>query len=191
MIEINAKIKLANGDNKSLSDIIKVGNVEDVLVYDYDKNKYHPEKFKIEKAFENTIKLGSYYLLTHNSNDTSQNNVNSSIYVSEDQIIKVKIGDSNYNYTKVKDLYSFLKTYDDNDDEVNVFINIFKPFDKDEDCRPLDYIAKYTEDKVFLVNKQKTNTFGLYKYENSEVKEFLNISKSDNVISYVVNGVLI
>lgn len=190
MVEVNAKIRLANGNFKPLTDI-KDNDIEDILIYDHENDEYSKKQWKFD-FLGKRIKLKTYYLLTHNSNDNNQNNMNSSIYLSEDQIIRVKIGlEGKYNYTKVKDLCSFLKTYDSNDDNVDVFIKIFKSFSsEDDDKKPLDYIAKYTEDKVFLINKQKMNTFGLYKYEDSSEKEFIRLLKPD-FISFVLNGILL
>ncbi len=182
MVEANALVELPNGLRKP---ILELEDCEKVLAYNYHKNEYATIDF--EKILDKPIKLKEYYLLTHSSNDTEQSNVNSSVYLSGDQIIRVKIGNSsNYSNIKITDLSSFLKTYNENEENVDVFIKVRSSSKSSE---PLDYAIKYTEDQIFFMNTQKPNTFGLYKYENSDEKEFYRISKN-SVFGYIINGVL-
>jgi len=180
MVEANALVELPDGLRKP---ILELEDYEKVLAYNYHKNEYATIDF--EKILDKPIKLKDYYLLTHSSNNTEQNNVNSSVYLSGDQIIRVKIGNSNYSNIKITDLSSFLKTYNENKEDVDVFIKVRSS----KSSEPLDYAIKYTEDQIFFMNKQKINTFGLYKYENSDEKDFYRIPKND-VFSYIINGVL-
>ena len=188
------KLRLANGETKPVQE---VKDLESILTYNYYRDEYKVEKFERPIDNKDSVKLKTYYLLTHTSSDRYQSNVDSSVYLSPDQLIRIKIDSGKYNYTTIKDLDDFLRTFNDYSDKVDVYISIFNYCDRNADMskmHPVDYIARYTESysgsKLFFVNKDKTNTFSIHKYENSDAKEFYKLPKVDGY-EYIVNGVLL